>query len=67
MYPEERQNTYFVLDQGRSITDYFSVDFTLDELKVGYNFIHDKLLYYNCTFSNVFDIFHIKKYIFTYC
>ncbi len=33
VYPEERMNTYFVIDQGRFITDYFSVDFTLEELR----------------------------------
>ena len=31
VFPEERKNTYFV--QGRSITDFFTVDFTLEELK----------------------------------
>ena len=33
LYPEDRMNTYFVDDQGRSITDYFTVDFTLEELE----------------------------------
>ena len=33
LYPEERMNTYFVADQGRFITDYFTVDFTLEELE----------------------------------
>ncbi len=34
VYPEDRMNTYFVIDSGRLITDYFTVDFTLDELKL---------------------------------
>ena len=33
VYPEDRMNTYFVFDQARNVTDYFSVDFTLDELR----------------------------------
>ena len=33
VFPEERKSTYYVDDQGRSITDYFTVDFTLEELK----------------------------------
>lgn len=32
-YPPSRVNTYFVPDQMRNITDYFTVDFTMDELR----------------------------------
>lgn len=32
-YPQSRINTYFVPDQLRNITDYFTVDFTMDELR----------------------------------
>jgi glycerophosphoryl diester phosphodiesterase len=34
VYPESRMNTYFIYGHLKNITDYFSVDFTLEELKV---------------------------------
>ena len=34
VYNSSRENTYFVQDQLRSITDYFTVDFTLEELSL---------------------------------
>jgi glycerophosphoryl diester phosphodiesterase len=33
VFGEDRMNAYFVIDSLREITDYFSVDFTLEELK----------------------------------
>ena len=33
IFPEDRMNTYFITGSGRFITDYFTVDFTLEELK----------------------------------
>ncbi|ELU07548.1 hypothetical protein CAPTEDRAFT_94489 [Capitella teleta] len=33
VFPEDRMNTYFVIDKASQITDYFSVDFTLEELR----------------------------------
>lgn len=34
IFPESRINTYYVQDERRNITDYFSVDFTMDEIRL---------------------------------
>lgn len=33
-FPESRINTYYVQDEQKNITDYFSVDFTMDEIRL---------------------------------
>ena len=59
IFPEDRMNTYFV--QGRNITDYFSVDFTLEELKqLG---VKQSRSYRDPNYDFQFEIATVEEYI----
>jgi len=61
VYPEDRMNTYYVPDQARFITDYFTVDFTLEELRqVG---IRQRFGERDSSYNYLFPITELGDYI----
>ena len=61
VYDELRMNTYFVFDQGRNITDYFTVDFTLAELKSVS--LRQRYSYRDQSFDDMFPIVAFEELI----
>ena len=61
VFPPERMNTYYIPDRDENITDYFSVDFVLDELKQIYlrqrNSARDK------NYDYQFPVTSLKEYM----
>ena len=61
LFPEDRINTYFVAEQGRFITDYFTVDFTLAELEnVG---IKQRFTYRDSVHDYEFNIVPFEEFL----